>query len=173
MKRNLAVWTFFGLALVVNPHLACSSNGEDEDFTYSEQEMKAVVLGEWQGTAVLDGESVEFTLSLEQASAKSSTQSVSAPPFQPQCGSRSFVKPAAACISMSTMPLAGSIVSEHPLLNGPVEGLAMASRILNPSELHLELEDGTHLDGSLKDQAITEGEVVADEPVGTFTLSRP
>jgi hypothetical protein len=173
MKKNLAVWTLFGLALLVNPNLACSSNDDEEDFTYSEQDMKAVVLGDWQGTAEFDGESVAFTLSLAQASAKSQTQSISAPPLQPQCGSRSFVKPAAACISMSEMLLAGTITSDHPLLDGSVTGSAVAYRNLDPSGLHLELEDGTRLDGSIKDQAISEGEVLADEPLGTFTLSRP
>jgi hypothetical protein len=173
MKKNPAVSILFGLASLVNPNLACSSNGEDEDFTYSEQDMKAVVLGDWQGTAVLDGESVAFSLSLEQASAKSGAQSVSPPPFQPQCGSRSFVKPAAACVSESTMSVTGNVTSEHPMLNGALEGYAVASRILNPSELHLELEDGTRLNGNIKDQSISEGEVFADEPLGTFNLSRP
>lgn len=175
MRKNLALWVLFGLAFVVNPNLGCSSNGEGEDgdFTYSEQDMKAAVLGEWQGTAELDGESVAFTLTLSQASAKSGTQSSSAPPFQPQCGSRSFIKPAAACISVSTMPLVGTIASEHALLNGAIEGESMASRILDPSQLYLELEDGTTLNGSLEDQAVLEGEIRGDEPVGTFTLERP
>ena len=173
MKKNLAVWSLFGLAFLANPALFACSSEDEEDFTYSEADMKAAVLGEWQGTAQLEGESVAFTLSLQQASAKSGTQSVSAPPFQPQCGSRSFVKPAAACASISTMPLVGTISSENTRLNGSIEGEAIASRILNPSQLHLELADGTWLDGSLKDQAIAEGDITANGVIGSFTLARP
>ena len=71
MMRTWLVFGVFGVALVVNPYLGCSSS--EEDFTYSEQDMKAAILGEWQGTGELDGEAVAFTLKLEQASAKSKT----------------------------------------------------------------------------------------------------
>jgi hypothetical protein len=174
MTKNLVVWSLFGLAFVLNPALfACSSESE-EDFTYSESQMKAVVVGEWQGSAEVDGETIAFTLSLEQASAKSGTQSIAAPAFQPQCGSRSFVKPARACISMSTMPVAGTIASEHPRLSGAIEGEAEAWRNLSPTRLRLVLEDGTAMSGSIEDQAVAEGgELWLDGPVGTFTLARP
>lgn len=172
MKRNLAVWTLFGLAFVVNPAvLACSSSDDEEDFTYGEADMKAAALGDWQGTAEVDGEIVAFTLTLEQASAKSSAQSIAAPPVRPQCGSRSFVKPAAACISISTMPLSGTIASEHSRLNGAVTGELTAYKTLDSASLHIELEDGTRLSGELDEGAIIDGEVVGVEPVGSFTLS--
>lgn len=171
MTKNWLYLGVFGVALVVNPYLACSSS--EEDFTYSEQDMKAVILGDWEGTADLDGESVPFTLTLEQASAKSSTQSVAAPSAKPQCGSRSFVKPAAACVSESVMPLVGSITSANPALNGAVTGELSASRILDKAGLRLELEDGRTLNGTLSDGEVSDGRIFAAAQIGAFSLSRP
>jgi hypothetical protein len=171
MLKKPAVWVLFGLAFVINPNLACSSS-DDEDFTYSEQDMKAAVLGEWQGSADIDGEAIAFTLTLEQASSKSTTQSISAPPYRPQCGSRSFVRPAAACISMSSMPLVGTITSDSELLAGVVEGEATAYRNLDTAGIDLELEDGTLLGGSIEQQAIESG-VISGAQTGSFVLSRP
>lgn len=174
MKKQAAAWTLFGMVFLMNPQLACSSSeGEEDDFTYTEQDMKAVVLGDWQGTAELDGETIAFTLSLEQASAKSSTQGISASTLQPQCGSRSFVKPAAACVTMSTLPLVGSLTSESPALSGAVTGEAEASRILNPSRLRIQLEDGRTLAGTLADQSISDGGIYDGRQIGSFTLARP
>lgn len=161
----------FGVALVVNPYLACSSS--EDDFTYSEQDMKAAILGDWQGTADLDGESAPFTLTLEQASANSKTQSVAAPGVKPQCGSRSFVKPAAACASESVMPLVGTITSASPALNGVVTGELSASRILDDAGLRLQLEDGRTLIGTLGDAEVSNGRISTGEQVGTFSLVRP
>ena len=161
----------FGVALVVNPYLACSSS--EEDFTYSEQDMKAAILGDWQGVADLDGESATFTLTLEQASASSRTQSVAAPGVKPQCGSRSFVRPAAACISESVMPLVGTITSASPALNGAVTGELSASRILDDAGLRLQLEDGRTLIGTLGDAGVSNGRISAGEQVGAFSLVRP
>lgn len=172
MSKNWLYLGVFGIALVVNPYLACSSSSE-EAFTYSEQDMKAAILGDWQGAADLDGESVPFTLALEQASAKSRTQSISAPGVKPQCGSRSFVKAAAACVSESVMPLVGTVTSSNPSLNGVVTGELSASRILDKAGLRLQLEDGRTLNGSLNGDEIADGRIFASEQVGTFSLARP
>src|SRR6188768_2956026 len=136
MNKKWLVLSAFGLALVVNPYLACSNSNENE-FSYSEADMKDAVLGTWQGTADIDGETVEFSLLLEQASAKSKTQSVSAPKVQPQCSSRSFVKPAAACSVMSQMPIVGSLTSVNPALNGAIDGDVIAFKDLDQVELLL------------------------------------
>lgn len=171
MIKTWLLSSTFGLALVVNPYLACSSR--EADFTYSEAEMKDAVLGTWHGTADIDGETVEFSLVLEQASAKSKTQSISAPQVQPQCGSRSFVKPAAACISTSQMPVVGVVTSGNPALNGSVDGEVSAGRLLDPTELSLRLEDGTQLGGVIEEQALADGHILRPQQVGTFSLSRP
>lgn len=162
----------FGLALVANPYLACSSSESQSDFTYSEDEMKRVVLGSWQGSAQLDGETVPFSLVLEQASSKSKTQSVSAPSLQPQCGSRSFVKPAAACVSSTGMPVVGTLSSINPALDGAVDGSATAYRTLDSVRLELRLESGTVLFGTLEDEAATDGHIGTSQS-DSFSLSRP
>lgn len=172
MTKNWLLLGAFAVALVVNPYLACSSSGE-EDFTYSEQDMKAAILGDWQGTGDLEGEAVAFTLTLTQASATSKTQSISAPGLKPLCGSRSFVKPAAACTSESVMPLVGTVRSSHPTLNGTITGDLVASRILENAGLRLLLEDGTTLSGSLEGDEVSEGRISAAQQTGAFSLRRP
>jgi hypothetical protein len=169
--RRLLRGAAFGVALVMNPYLGCSHDGQS-DFTYSEADMKAALLGTWQGTAQLDGETIAFSLSLEQASAKSKTQGVSAPPVQPQCGSRSFVKAAAACASLSTMPVVGMLTSVSPDLNGAVDGSLVAYRTLDAVELSLRLESGAVLSGRVEDDALVDGRIGASAS-DSFSLQRP
>jgi hypothetical protein len=171
MIKKWLIFGAFGLALVVNPYLACSS--KEDDFSYSESEFKDAVLGTWQGTADLDGEQVEFSLVLEQASAKSKTQSLAAPKVKPQCGTRSFVKPAAACISMSQMPLVGTLTSVNPELNGAIDGEVQAYQDLGPADVTLRLEGGKELRGVIKSQALSDGRISASTQLGTFSLTRP
>jgi hypothetical protein len=171
MNKKWLLLGVFGLALVVNPYLACSS--KEDDFDYTESEMKQAVLGEWVGTAELDGESADFTLSLQQASAKSKTQSVSAPKAQPQCGSRSFVKPAAACFSTSSMPIVGTITSVNPALNGVVDGEVWAGASLDPANFSIRLEDGKQLSGMLKQGTLSDGTINDKVTIGEFSLTRP
>jgi len=172
MSKKWLLLGAFGVALVINPYLGCSSSDDDE-FQYSEADMKAAILGEWQGNADLDGESVPFTVSLEQSSSSSKTQSVSAPRIKPQCGTRSFVKPAAACVSESVMPLVGTVTSSNPGLNGHVTGELSASLILDQAGLRLQLEDGRTLRGTLDGDEVTDGKVWDARQVGTFSLERP
>lgn len=162
----------FGVALVINPYLACSET-KPAEFSYSESDMKEAVLGSWLGTAELDGETVEFSLTLEQASSKSKTQSVGAPTATPQCATRSFVKPAAACVTLSEMSLVGSITSVNPALNGAVDGTARAFKDLDPASLTLHLEGGTLLSGNLEKQSLSDGTLGGSAGDGTFSLSRP
>jgi hypothetical protein len=173
MNGKWLVLGVFSVALVINPYLACSSSSDDE-FEYTEEQMKSAVLGTWEGTAELEGESVTFSLVLEQASAKSQTQSVKAPSVKPQCSSRSFVKSAAACVSMTEMPLIGTITSTNPELNGVVEGGAHAYLNLDPTDLDLVLENGNTLSGILKGDALSEGRIYTSAgEVGSFALNRP
>jgi hypothetical protein len=171
MLKRWLVLGLFGVALLVNPYLACSSS--EEDFTYSEQDMKAAILGEWRGSGELDGEAIAFTLTVDQAPAMSKTQSLSAPGVKPQCASRSFVKPAAACISESVMPLVGTITSSNPTLNGTITGELVASRNLDRAGLRLQLEDGKTLNGNLEGDELDDGYIFAAAQVGAFSLARP
>ncbi|HYQ15879.1 MAG TPA: hypothetical protein VEQ58_08980 [Polyangiaceae bacterium] len=165
----------FGLALVVNPYLACSESSSGEsDFVYSEADMKQAVLGSWQGTAEIDGVSTPFSLSLEQGGNKTGTRAITSPRAQPQCGSRSFVKPAAACVSVTTMPVVGTLSSENPALNGAVDGDLSAFRTLDAVELQLRLDGGPLLGGQIRDQALSEGKIQdGGSNIGSFSLSRP
>ena len=174
MSKKWLLLGVFGVALVINPYLACSSSNEEE-FSFSESDLKDAVLGTWQGTADIAGETVAFSLVLEQASAKSKTQSLSAPEVQPQCGSRSFVKPAGACIAATTMPLSGTLTSVNPALNGVVDGeVNILGNDLRAADLVLRLEDGTQLNGVIEKQAISDGLVVgSQQELGTFSLTRP
>ena len=173
MSKKWLLLGVFGLALVINPYLACSSSNED-GFSFSESDLKAAVLGTWQGTADLDGETVEFSLVLDQASARSKTQSLSAPKVQPQCGARSFVKPAGACVSTTSMPVSGTLTSVNPALNGVVDGgVNIYGNILSRVELALRLEDGTELTGRIEKQALSDGSIMSNVQPGTFALSRP
>ena len=169
-KRWLRVGAFV-VALVVNPYLGCDRSG-DSDFTYAEADMKEAVLGSWQGSADIDGESVPFSLVLEQASGKSKTQATVPPKVQPPCGLRSFVKPAAACVSSTDMPVTGTLSSENPLLDGAVEGHAQAFRTLDSVSLTLSLQDGKVLTGAIEKQALGEGRVTAAGQLGTFSMAR-
>jgi hypothetical protein len=172
MSKNWLALAVLPLTLLVNPYLACSESSQS-DFTYSEADMKDALLGSWEGTAELDGVTSPFSLSLEQGSRQTKTRSVTPPKIQPQCGARSFVKPAAACASETTMPLVGLLSSENPALNGAVDGYFVAYRTLDSVELHLGLEGGVVLSGTIKDQALREGSIENAPPGGSFSLSRP
>lgn len=158
----------FGLALVVNPYVACSNDG-GSDFDYSEDDMKRAVLGTWQGTAELGGETIPFSLVLEQASSKSKTKSLG---VQPQCASRSFVKPAAACTSLTTMPVIGTLTSVSPELNGAVDGTFMAGRTLSSVNVELSVDGGSTLSGTVDDDSLSDGRLSASSS-GSFSLQRP
>jgi hypothetical protein len=147
MKNKWLVLATLGLALVATPYLACSNSGETEA-SYSEADMKEAVLGRWEGTADIDGESVDFSLVLEQASVKS--------------------KPGATTLSVS-----GTITSVNPALNGNLDGELSAGKDLDPAELSLRVEDGTVLRGVLEKQTLSDGHVTKSRPVGTFSLARP
>jgi hypothetical protein len=170
--KKWLVLAALGLALVVNPYLGCSESGES-DFTYSEADMKLALLGSWEGTAEIEGVTTPFSLSLEQASSSAKTHSLTAPRAQPQCGSRSFVKPAAACASETTMPLLGVLSSENPALNGVVDGYFVAYRTLDSVGLHLRLDGGAVLSGRIEGKGLSEGLLENTPQTGSFVLSRP
>lgn len=154
----------FALALVASPYLACSNQAES-DFTYSEADMTSALLGTWQGTASIDGEAVPFSLTLEQARS-------SAPRTEPPCASRSFVKPAAACIAQTRMPVLGTLTSENPAFNGALDGAFIAYRTLEEAELSLHVESGAVLSGKVDDDAVTDG-LLGGPLRGAFSLQRP
>lgn len=173
MAKNWLIGAVFGVALVVNPYLGCSRSDDQDDFKYSEEEMKLAVLGSWQGSVEIEGVETPFALSLAQASAESRSQALGAPRVRPQCSSRSFVKPAGACSSESRMPLVGTLSSENPELNGALDGDVSALLTLDSVFLSLRLETGVELVGVIKDQAVSDGQLRNANQQSSFSLSRP
>jgi hypothetical protein len=161
-------------AFLINPNLGCGGGGsEDDDFTYEEADMQAAVLGTWTGTLEIGDTTETITLELEQATAESSP-SFSPPSERLQCGSREFIKSAAACASMSSMPLVGTLSSVSGDLDGPITGQAMAYYTLDSWELEVSVEDGVALSGNFHDGKFEGGMATgADSTQGEFSLQRP
>jgi hypothetical protein len=108
-------WLLGFTAFAMNPALACSSSDTDE-FEYGEAEMIAAIEGTWRLTyARPEGTSaVTFTL----APGPSPGGALGSPPGRtPQCGDRTFTRPAAACIRMSQLRLAARVVEADPPLD--------------------------------------------------------
>lgn len=147
MTRKWLVSGALGLALVAGPYLACSNSSETEA-GYSEAELKSAVLGTWEGNAEIDGESVDFSLVLDQASVRS--------------------KP-----GKTTAVVSGNITSVNPALNGSVDGEISVGKEIERVELGLRLDDGTQLGGSIESQALADGRILRPQRNGTFSLSRP
>jgi hypothetical protein len=102
------------VAFAMNPTLACSSVDEPE-FDYGEAEMTKAVEGLWSLTFPLPGAegTAAVTLRIEKGTA---TSTLPASSIEPQCGTRTFMRPAAACSPSSELMLAATIVdTSHPL----------------------------------------------------------
>jgi hypothetical protein len=127
--RRVKTW---GVSLTVaalcgfgNPALiACSSASEEEDeWGYTAEDMEAVVVGEYAGQ--VDGQLVSIRISRPKAAPSSAASpeldGLSARTLQ--CGSRSFVRPAGACISQTSLTIDADITSAASVIaSGKVEG---------------------------------------------------
>ena len=95
------------LGFLLNPGFACSP-ADDQGFTYGEEDMLATVQGAWRVTIDKGQGPRSFTLQIDQsetALARLETTGGSLIRSAHACGSRTFVKGAAACLDISTMPL--------------------------------------------------------------------
>ena len=54
MSKRWLVFGGLGLALLVTPYLACSGHEASADGGYSEADVKAAVLGTWQGVYLFE-----------------------------------------------------------------------------------------------------------------------
>lgn len=138
-------WSLLAAALLC----ACSHENEP-DFTYTNGEMNEALLGTWQGTAQLDGETVPFSLSLEQAIGKAQTETR----------------------SRRGLPVVGSLTSENPAFNGAVDGSFTAFRTLDSVRLELHVDGGVVLYGNVDDQSLNDGHI-GTSAADTFSLARP
>jgi hypothetical protein len=99
-------------ALILNPIAACSLF--EPSFNFGAAEMRAAVEGTWTITApaTADHPAMEYTVRIAQGDAAARPDLASLGLVAPAaaCGSRSFVRPAAACIDATRMPLDIQIV---------------------------------------------------------------
>jgi hypothetical protein len=145
MNKKWPILAVCGLGLLVTPYLACSGS-EPEVASYSEADVEAKLLGTWQGTAELEGESIPFSLTLERA------------PWQR--------------LTPGHVVVAGTLTSEHPALNGAVDG-AFDSQNNHAASLALRLDNGKTLRGTLEDDTLSDGRIDSAAQTGTFGLTRP
>ena len=107
-------------ALIINPAVACGPNIAEDEFTYGETEMVTAVKGTWRVTFSRPDAPSVITFTLDQGATPSapSNGGLTAPPgLAPQCGTRTFVRPAAACSSTSQLALAAVVVEAEPPLD--------------------------------------------------------
>lgn len=144
MKRRILGVSLGLLALFMNPAVGCSSS-EEPSWSFSETDMRVAVAGTYVGNYGNTTETVTLTLDEATSSSTSSTQSVSGPRLQ--CAGRSFIRPAAACISETRMSVSGVISSR----NGTVPNLRVTGEFdvdssdLSYGRLDLTLTDGSHV----------------------------
>jgi hypothetical protein len=114
MKKSMLSVALSLAALILNPMVACqdTSNGSDEQYNFGESEMRQTVVGTYTGTVQSTGETVIVTVTQASNTGNSTPQSVRSP----QCGTRSFVKTASACMSSTTMTLTAHLSSTNPSL---------------------------------------------------------
>jgi hypothetical protein len=144
LTRNQLLFGAVGLALLVTPYLACSSSSDSAPTSESAEAQQARLLGTWQGTAELDGETIPFSLTLDRQTRQLSTERVA---------------------------VLGTIASENPNFDGAVDGNVGSSD--KGVTLSLRLADGKVLLGTLEGEAISDGRIVSAAQFGTFGLTRP
>jgi hypothetical protein len=98
------------LMFLLNPNLACDAG---DQFQYSEADMRAAVEGTWLvNFTASDGTPTQVTLRIDEGSGSpTSLRPGGLVRSAYACGSRTFVKSAAACVDASEMPLAITFVA--------------------------------------------------------------
>ena len=146
MNKRWLMLGGIGLALFVTPYFACSSHDVSSE-TVSEADVKVAVLGTWQGSAEIDGETVPFSLVLEPLVAKART-------------------PGAISVT-------GTLTSEDPALNGVVD-VRIRPSTRDALAMELRLDDGNRLRGRLEGESLADGQIETPGRVGgSFSLARP
>jgi hypothetical protein len=178
-------WLFaLGAAVfLVNPSFACMSDGDD--FQYGAVEMRAAVEGTWQATfAFNDGSQGALTFSLQQGAGTPRAAADLVPARRGSlvrpamaCASRELVRAAAACLSVTTMPLDGAYVSgdERYAATKIAGTLEVPSTVFTTGMLTLLVGDGIKLTSSVSPTGEVTELAVWDPNggvLGTATLAR-
>jgi hypothetical protein len=110
-SHHLLGWVLGFTAFVVNPAIGCSSS--PDEFNFGEAEMIAAVEGAWQVTFAHSAGTSTFAITVERGPAPGGP--LSAPPGRtPQCGTRTFTRPAAACFPTSELALKVNVLDGNP-----------------------------------------------------------
>lgn len=168
MKFRLIALTFALGAFILNPMVACQSS-EDEDFTFGETEMRAIVTGTYSGVVTNTGEAVTITLDEAAATGTTATQGL----YRLQCESRSFIRPAAACAVETRMSLQGEVASEYDAIaNGKLAGtFIVGGTKLSNGYVELSLESGGTIRASYDDETESLVDWTFQDP--TSTVEQP
>lgn len=155
--RKLVVALVFGVAFVINPAYVTGCGPTIDEPDFGEAEMVAL-LDDLNAMGVSeidsDGAVYEVELTLEQAEGDDVTAVREQSPFTSTayaCGSRTFMKSAAACSTTTALAVEGTLTIRR--VDGPepvvvVEGLAVSGLIevygdhLRSAYVNLELEGG-------------------------------
>ncbi len=151
-KTALRAWVF-GLALVANPAYvtACSGHEGSDEFTYGEAELVGL-LDDVNATASWEFEGYALSLELEQQTGEATARAEGLVRSAHACGSRTFVKSAAACLDITEMPLEGTATVTTRLDDGtiapvatvPVSGKLLVTGLdLKQAELSLYFDGGS------------------------------
>ena len=172
------VWVLGFAALIVNPAVACGPSAAEDPYDYDESDMLVAVRGTWRLTfARPEGMSVIlFSLDKGRAIGPSETGELAAPQVRrPQCGNRTFTRPAGACISTSELVLTATITSAEPPLATRAGSGSFYVRSLKYYGGHLELRLGADLrvTADLDDaNAVKQSSVVWQGQASPATLER-
>lgn len=145
--------------------LACSGR---RDPAADAERARASLLGTWQGTAEIAGESLPISLVLEPAPARRGVGTDSRAP--------SGARPAAgAMVAPGEVAVIGSLTSENPELNGSLDGSLDVGDGLASVRVSLRVDAGITLNGFLQTDALNDGRVEGGDAdhSGTFSLFRP
>jgi hypothetical protein len=144
-------FTLAVIAFLLNPGFACSPSDDSTQFEYGETEMRAAVEGTWEMVLqASSGARSSLTVQIAEATEKKDGSALLRPDRRrglirsaAACGSQSFIKPAGACVSESTMPIEVAYVSgDQRFQNVVMSGLfVIPSEKLIPGRIELQLGD--------------------------------
>ena len=162
MLRTTLTLALAASALLFVPWTGCGV--EDDEFLFGEPEMRQAVVGDWLGTLSPSGTGLH--LSLEQATVETRRSGL--------CGNRSFVRPAAACIAVTEMPLTGRVSTDDGRFQDvPVRGtFVVTGAALTYGWLELDL-GGAVLEAAWEEGAMGEASLSQGDRRDEVTLRRP
>jgi len=160
-----ALRTLIAFAVVVITLPACSASSDsDEGPTFGAAEMQAVVVGTWNGTLTVGGNTAAMTLVLEHA----------APGKSPSCSNRTLgVDP--ECVDMTSMGVKGTLTTaDGAYTASPLTGTFQVIGLeLSGGYLDLKLNDGKRISAQQKDKGFSGCTLYDDQgEAGSCTMAK-